>query len=114
MLNYKQVCINNKCFDVEVVRSQEDRNKGLMNREELPLNAGMLFIFNEEKEHSFWMKDTLIPLDIIWINKDKEIVHIHHNAEPYSEESIKAQGLYVLEVNAGQANFQIGDKVIFK
>jgi len=116
MLNYKQVCINNKCFEVEVVRSQKERSKGLMYRKELPLNSGMLFIFDKEENHSFWMKNTLIPLDIIWINKNKEIVHIYKDAQPNSEESINPgkDSLYVLEINAGEADFEIGDKVIFK
>jgi hypothetical protein len=115
--NSNEVCINDKCFLVEVVKSKEERNKGLMYRESLAKNEGMLFVFDKEEEHSFWMMNTLIPLDIIWINKDKEVVFIYDNAKPCKEEceSIKPEqkSLYVLEINAGEADFKIGDKVKF-
>jgi len=118
----EKVCINNHCFDVELVQTQEQRNRGLMYRESLGENQGMLFVFDEEKEQSIWMKNMLIPLDIIWINNDKEIVHIEKNVQPCTEEdcgSIRPnkKAKYVLEINAGQANkasFEIGNKLIFK
>ena len=90
-----------------------------MNRESLNQNAGMLFIFQEEGVYPFWMKNTLIPLDIIWINKDKKIIHIEKNVQPckagpcpsYSPEK---QALYVLEINTGLSerySFKEGNEV---
>ena len=58
---------------------------GLMFRENMDSDRGMLFIFEKEGEYPFWMKNTLIPLDIIWINKDKEVVFISENAQPCEE-----------------------------
>ena len=66
-------------------------------------NEGMLFVFHDEKPRSFWMKNTYIPLDIIYLNKDKQIVSIAKNAEPLSETSRPSEGeaMYVLEINGG-------------
>ena len=77
-----------------------------MFRDSLDKNKGMLFIYQAHSKQSFWMKNTLIPLDIIWINKDKKVVFISENAQPckwYSCYSIKptAEAKYVLEVNSG-------------
>ena len=91
-----------------------------MFRESMNLDKGMLFIFDEEKEHPFWMKNTLIPLDIIWINQDREIVFIEKNAQPCPEKckiiipSKKAK--YVLEINGGLADkigIELGKKLNF-
>jgi uncharacterized membrane protein (UPF0127 family) len=92
-----------------------------MFRGKLDLNKGMFFIFENEGEYSFWMKNTLINLDIIWINKDKEVVFISKNTQPCSSDSCltfnsdkKAQ--YVLELNGGvtdKIGLNVGDKVIF-
>ena len=66
-------------------------------------NQGMLFVFHEEKPRSFWMHNTYIPLDIIYLNKEKDIVSIAKNAEPLSETSRPSEGdaMYVLEINGG-------------
>ena len=82
----------------------------------LPLNQGMLFIFDNEAIFSFWMKNTAIPLDIIWIDSHKKIVFIHHQSTPFSEKAInpKKPALYVLEINGGlskKGHFQVGDQV---
>ena len=69
-------------FVVELATTSAQQAKGLMNRSALPNDRGMLFIFPEEKILSFWMKNTLIPLDMIFFNKDKQIVHIVTNAQP--------------------------------
>lgn len=115
--NPNQVCIKNKCFMVELAKSQQEKSRGLMGREYLAKSRGMLFIYEREEEYSFWMKNTLIPLDIVWIDKDQKIVYIYKNAQPCKEEceSIKPEkkSMYILEVNAGEANFNIGDKVEF-
>lgn len=116
--NPNQVCINNHCFLVEMAKTREERSQGLMNRKYLAENKGMLFVFDNEDIHSFWMKDVLIPLDIVWINQDKEVVYIYRNAQPCKEEceSIRPEkkAMYVLEINAGQADFKVGDKAVFE
>lgn len=116
-----RVCLDD-CFYVELAETQEERSKGLMYRESLDQDKGMLFIFDQEKEHSFWMKNTLIPLDIIWINKDKEVVDIEKNVQPCVQEECEIfkpndKAKYVLELNAGESdktNIKIGDTLIFK
>ncbi len=104
---HPQVCFEEKCFQVEVPRTAEEKQQGLMFRENLAENKGMLFIFDESERHSFWMKNTKIPLDMIWIDKNGKVVHIHRNAQPCEgtcpsitpDEKAK----YVLEINAGLA-----------
>ena len=88
---------------VEVADTQEKRQLGLMYRTELPAFGGMLFIFPQESPLSFWMKNTPLPLDIIYINADFTIVHIAENTTPYSTTSLpsKHPAKYVLEVNGG-------------
>ena len=116
-----QVCINNHCFIVELAKTDEERKKGLMFKEELGLNEGMLFVFEKEGEYSFWMKDVLIPLDIIWINESKEIVFISKNNQPCEKSFCPSinpnkKAKYVLELNEGVAdkiNLKIRDKAIF-
>lgn len=103
---------------VEVADSAVERAQGLMNRESLDDNRGMLFIFDNEDIHSFWMKNTPLSLDIIWISAGKEIVSIEENTTPYSEDSIVPgeKALYVLEVNAGfvsKNGVNVGDRVGF-
>jgi uncharacterized membrane protein (UPF0127 family) len=90
-------------LDIEVVDKEEDRMRGLMDRYNLPETAGMLFIFPDEEPRSFWMKNTFISLDIIYINTKKEIVSIQKYTQPKSTYSIPSEkpAMYVLEVNAG-------------
>lgn len=115
-----KVCFENYCFYVELAKTARERNRGLMFRENLNSDEGMLFIFEEEKEYSFWMKNTLLSLDIIWINKDKGVVFIKKNAQPCPEncEDIKPdkKAGYVLEINAGitdKIGLKVGDRLIF-
>lgn len=90
-------------FTVEIADTSAKRSKGLMKREVLAIDHGMLFVFEEEKMLSFWMKDTPLPLDIIFFDRDGEYVSHYAGAVPYSEESIRsvAPAQYALEVNAG-------------
>ena len=76
--NKKQTraCFKEYCFAVELAISPEERSRGLMFRESLDQDKGMLFIFEKEEKHAFWMKNTLIPLDIIWIDHNKEVIFI--------------------------------------
>jgi len=90
---------------VEVVRTPADLARGLMHREKLDADAGMLFLFDRTQVLSFWMKNTLIPLDMIFIGEDRRVVGVVHNAEPLTtvQRSVGAPSRYVLEVNAGFA-----------
>ncbi len=88
--------------DVELACTDLERARGLMYRKELPPNRGMLFIFPYLDYHSFWMKNTYIPLDIIHIDGNYRVVGIIENARPLTTNSlvIDKPSLYVLEVNA--------------
>ena len=106
-----------RVFHIDIADDEEEQKIGLMNRESLPQDAGMLFIFPEVDQRTFWMKDTLIALDLLFIAEDGEIHHIHHMARPLdhahltSKQPVKA----VLEINGGLADtlgIKVGDKVI--
>ena len=113
------VCIEDKCVNVEVVDEYDEIIEGLMFREHLDEDTGMLFVFQEEGVHHFWMKNTLIPLDMIWIDKDNKIIFIKKNAQPCKQENCASFGpdekvKYVLEANAGyikENSIQVGDIV---
>ena len=92
-------------FQVEVVDNDADRAKGLMYRKELPADRGMLFDFKREQDVSFWMQNTYIPLDMIFIRADGRIMRIQENVEPLSTRLIPSGGpvLGVLEVIGGTA-----------
>jgi uncharacterized membrane protein (UPF0127 family) len=92
-----------KKIDVEIAETDNNRHQGLMFREGMTEDQGMLFIFSKEEPQSFYMKNTIMSLDIIFINNKKEIVKIHKNTEPYSEKSLPSlrPALYVVEVIAG-------------
>ncbi len=101
---------------VELAVTDEQHQIGLMNRESLSENDGMLFVFDDEQTRSFWMKNTLIPLDMIFINSSGSIVDINHDAVPLSLEPFTsaAPARYVLEVNGGycdEHSIDIGDQV---
>jgi hypothetical protein len=94
-------------IDIEMFRKSMDENRG------------MLFIFPKAEEHSFWMKNTLISLDIIFIDENKSVVNIHKNATIRSLKALPSNGpiLYVVEVNAGYTDkygIKEGDKISFK
>jgi len=93
-------------YKVEVIRSPEKQRLGLMFRKELTKKTGILFVFKEEKKASFWMKNTLIPLDIIFISKDGKIDFIKINAKPGSLKRIRSKNkiIAVLEINSGESN----------
>jgi uncharacterized membrane protein (UPF0127 family) len=117
-----QVCFGNACYGVELVRTQAELEKGLMYRTSLAPGAGMLFIFDKDGDYPFWMKNTLIPLDIVWINSDYKAAYIKRGAQPCARDvcpSIDPQvsARWVLEVNAGQMDgigAKIGDIVVIK
>jgi uncharacterized protein len=103
-------------FSVEMAKSDEERQKGLMFRKELPEGMGMLFDFQPDQNVSMWMRNTYIPLDMLFINADGTIRRIAENTEPMSERTIPSGGPVrgVFEVIAGTAKklgIKAGDKV---
>ena len=106
-------------YIVEIADTEPERAKGLMHRKSLDQDKGMLFVFpGEYMSRGFWMKDTLIPLDLIFMDDQGRISHIHTNARPLDETVIPSNGptAGVLEVNAGEAEnkgFAIGDETNF-
>jgi len=120
-IKQSEVCFRDYCFSVELAKTKISQAKGLMFRREMGENKGMLFVFKEEGQRFFWMKNTLIPLDIIFCNKNKEVVSISRGVQPCKAEecqSIRSEqkAQYVLELNANIAdkiNLKIGDKLNF-
>jgi len=118
-----KVCFNpsegENCFFVELVKTNTEREKGLMNRKELDKNKGMLFVFDKEAIYPFWMKNTFISLDIIWIDANGKVVFINENTKPCKglfcpAINPLAKAKYVLEINAGiskEFNIKTGDLV---
>lgn len=90
-------------IDIEIADNEDKRMTGLMFRDKMDENQGMLFLFQIEEQQAFWMKNTILPLDIIFVNAKREVVSIQKNAEPYSEKSLPSfkPAQYVVEVNAG-------------
>lgn len=86
-----------------VADEEKERNEGLMNVSDLPADGGMFFIFEDEEPRSFWMANTPLSLDIMFINSDFEIVRIHQRTEPYSEKNLSSDipSKYVVETNGG-------------
>ncbi|MBT8321405.1 MAG: DUF192 domain-containing protein [Eudoraea sp.] len=105
-------------LDIEIAESDYEIQTGLMYREQMDASEAMLFIFPNADFHSFYMKNTLIPLDIIFIDDQLRIVNIKKNAAPFDEAGIPS-GLpvqYVLEVNAGLSTsweLQPGDRIVY-
>ena len=103
-----QICFNSTCFTVELAKTTAEQEKGLMNRTELQKDKGMLFIFNNEGLYQFWMKNTLIPLDMIWMDGNNKIVFMAQNVQPCKTMICPninplVNAKYVLEINAGVA-----------
>ncbi len=103
-------------LDVEIAGTERERERGLMFRRELPENQGMFFLFGGEQQITMWMKNTYIPLDMVFIGDDWRIVHIAHDAEPLSTDIVPSvhPASRVLEIGGGQAGklgLADGDKV---
>ncbi|MBF0595379.1 MAG: DUF192 domain-containing protein [Candidatus Omnitrophica bacterium] len=115
----REVCTDTKCFQSEVMSTPEGREKGLMYRASLAEDQGMLFIFDEPAEYSFWMKNMSFPIDMVWLDQDKRVVHVELGVPPCEKDpcpvySPQSKALYVLEVAAGQADesgIQTGDQL---
>jgi uncharacterized membrane protein (UPF0127 family) len=105
--------------NVQIARTPAERARGLMYVQNLPMDDGMIFIFTEDDDHSFWMKNTLIYLDMIFISSDLEVVGVVENAEPLTlgPRGVGKLSRYVLEVNGGWSAAQkvaAGTKVRFE
>jgi uncharacterized protein len=105
-------------FQVEVADTPAKRELGLQYRRDLAVDRGMIFLFPVESDHSFWMKNTPIPLDMIFIGKDRKIVGIVEQAVPFSTDSRSVRGAsqFVLEINGGLSKrygIKAGDTVRF-
>jgi len=105
--------------DIEIAEDNNARATGLMYRYKLGMNQGMFFIFPYQEPQSFWMKNTPLSLDMIFINKNNEIVKIHSNTTPFSKQSYSSlkPAVYVLELNAGYTSkYSIieGDKIVWR
>ena len=108
---YRQtnVTVNGLMLAADISASNEQRTKGLSVKDALAENEAMLFVFDNEDEHTFWMKDMKFPIDIIWINDNKTVVHIEHNLQPCGYGLLcptykpGQDSLYVLETVGGFA-----------
>ncbi|MFA5812108.1 MAG: DUF192 domain-containing protein [bacterium] len=110
------IVVGSTPFSVEIAETEQQKEKGLMGRESLPESAGMWFVFDQPVSDNFWMKDTTIPLDMIFVDENLRVIYIAANTVPGSTEMIKAPSpyQYVLEVNAGVAaksNIKVGDQI---
>ena len=102
--------IGNKEYNVREAKTKEEKTRGLQDVKTLPKDEGMLFYFDPDEEISMWMKDTDIPLDIIFINDDCEVTKVHHG-KPNDETLISSpETAYVLEVNEG-SGINVGDEL---
>lgn len=116
----KAISIDGKQFTVEVADDAAERQKGLSGREELDSGSGMLFVFDMPSKQCFWMKDTLIPLDMLWFDANYQLIHIAENVKPESyPESFcpDKDALYVVELAGGvaaQSGLKIGDVLTVK
>lgn len=116
----QMVAIGNASVQAEVVDTPEARAKGLSGRSSISSEEGMLFVFGEDKEWAIWMKEMKFPIDIVWLDSDKKVVHFAENiqpdAEPYVEYKPPLPTRYVLELQAGkvkQADIRIGAQANF-
>lgn len=121
-----EVRIGGLVIDAEQARSQEDRVQGLSGRESLAADAGMLFVFDEERQPGFWMLEMRFPLDFIWISGDGIVVDLTEDVPPPAPGTPDSDlplyrpdmpVRYVLEVNAGvvrTAGVRVGDAVRFE
>lgn len=111
-LNDNDTIVN---LDIELAKSEYEQQTGLMHRSEMAMHQGMLFVYDDERPRpTFYMKNTKLALDLIYINANKQVVEINKNAKPFDETPIKAEqpAKYVLEVNAGFADkYKISDSL---
>lgn len=106
-------------FQLEVAATEAARERGLSNRDSLPADHGMLFVFDAPEKSCFWMKDTRFPLDMVWLNAQKRVVYVAENVLPASYPNsvcTSTPASYVLELNAGvtaQYHVELGQRLQF-
>lgn len=106
--------INNQNYYLEVAATAKQREIGLSNRDSICTNCGMLFVFPREGNRSFWMKDTFVPLDMIWLDKNFKIVKTITALETNSQRRYTAKAKYVIELNANETfkhDLKVGDTI---
>jgi hypothetical protein len=114
-----QILINNNTWNVKIARDQKDQVSGLSNRKTLRMGDGLLFAFEKMSPQSFWMKDMLIPIDMVFFDNNWRVVLIESNIQPGSFPKTFGGGVksqYVLEINANEAisyDLKVGDRAIF-
>ena len=103
---------NAKELSLEIADNEQKRSYGLMNREDMKSNSGMLFIWKDRQIRNFWMKNTHFNLDLFFLNNQGEIIEIYKNAKAFDETNIKSQNEvnFVVELKSGEHPFLIGDK----
>lgn len=112
---------NGSAVAAEIAATEEERARGLMFRDRLPTDQGMLFVFEEEGVHGFWMKNTRISLDMLWLDPGRRIIHIAKMVPPCVADPCPSYGpglpaLFVLELAGGQADargLKVGDRLEF-
>jgi len=109
IINKKEI----KKLYLEIADTEKKRSYGLMNREEIMVDNGMLFIWDKSEKRNFWMKNTLLNLDLFFINLKGIIVGIYRNAKALDQKNISSNEkvTFVLEMNAGELKSQVGDKL---
>jgi uncharacterized membrane protein (UPF0127 family) len=114
-----RVIVGGKTFVVLVADTEYLQEKGLSGQESLPLDHGMLFIFQKPNNYGFWMKEMKFPIDIVWFDQNFKIIYIEKSLSPETYPKIfypNGQAMYVLEISAGQSQklgLQIGDTAQF-
>ena len=103
-----RVCFRYYCFNVELAITESERARGLMFRDSLAKDKGMLFVYKKKGIYPFWMKNTKIPLDMIWINETRRVVFVRENVSPCGQSKCDViypdkLAKYVLEVPSGSA-----------
>ncbi len=101
------IAIGKANLRAEVADTDELRTKGLSGRQELEENRAMLFVFDNNAQHSIWMKDMRIPIDVIWLDEKKKVVHVEHDvwpdSEPHETYVPPKPARYIIEIAAGEA-----------
>jgi uncharacterized membrane protein (UPF0127 family) len=103
-----RVCFGNECFGAEIAATDAEHKTGLMNRKSLDMDKGMLFIYSQSGLYPFWMKNTLIPLDMVWLDQERRVVYVYENAMPCGPDACieimpSSEARYVFEAKAGTA-----------
>ena len=114
----KQHFVNKEIIIKQVFKTPEEQRKGLMHRKKLPDNQGFLFLYSTPRILSFWMKNTFVPLDIIFVDKNHRVVDIKENMIPHDTTSVAStkKALFAIEIKKGyvkRKNIKIGDTVSF-